>query len=205
MSDVPLGLAGRLARMFIESRLTPLIILFSILLGVGATMLLPREEEPQITVPMADVIVSMPGATAQEVEQRVTFPMEKLVRELPGVEYIYSTSRAGSTILIVRFLVGTPPEEALVRLYNKLYANFDRIPPGVSKPLIKSHSIDDVPILAVTFSSPTLSAYELRQVVAQLEEEVKQVDNVSETTLLGGQRRQAVSYTHLTLPTNREV
>ncbi|CAN0039480.1 unnamed protein product, partial [Phaeothamnion confervicola] len=107
-----------------------------------------------------------------------------------GVEYVYSTTRPGSAMLIVRFLVGTPPEEALVRLYNKLYANFDKIPPGVSRPLIKPHSIDDVPILSLTFSSPTLSAMELRQLMAQLEEEVKQVDNVSETTLLGGQRRQ---------------
>ena len=185
-----LGLAGRLAQAFIDSSLTPLLILFSLLLGLGATLTLPREEEPQITVPMADVFVSMPGASAAEIEQRVTFPMEKLVRELQGVEYVYSTTRPGSSMLIVRFLVGTPSEDALVRLYNKLYANFDRIPPGTSKPLIKARSIDDVPILGLTFHSPTLSAFELRQVVAQLEEEVKQVENVSETTLLGGQRRQ---------------
>jgi multidrug efflux pump subunit AcrB len=179
-----------MAQVFIKSSLTPLMILFSLLLGLGATLLLPREEEPQITVPMADVFVSMPGASAKEIEQRVTFPMEKLVRELQGVEYVYSTSRPGSAMLIVRFLVGTPPEDALVRLYSKLYANFDKIPPGATQPLIKAHSIDDVPILALTFSSPSSSAFELRQVVAQLEEEVKQVDNVSETTLLGGQRRQ---------------
>lgn len=184
------GLAGRLARMFLNSSLTPLLILVFLLLGVGATLVLPREEEPQITVPMADVLVSMPGASAQEVEQRLTTPLEKLVRELPGVEYVYSTSRPGGTLVIVRFLVGTPGEDALVRLYSKIYANLDRIPPGASQPLIKAHSIDDVPILSLTFSSPTLGAYPLRAVAAQVEEEVKQVPDVSETTLLGGLRRQ---------------
>jgi hypothetical protein len=190
MKEVEMGLAGRLAKMFINSSLTPLLILIALLLGIGATVILPREEEPQITVPMADVFVAMPGASAHEVEQRVTYPMEKLIRELPGVEYVYSTSRPGSSMVIVRFLVGTPTEDAVVRLYNKLYANFDLIPPGTSKPLIKSRAIDDVPIMALTFSSPTLSAFELRQVAAQVDEQLKQVDNVSETTLLGGQRRQ---------------
>ncbi len=190
MKPLELGLAGRLAKAFIDSRLTPLLILVSILLGVGATLILPREEEPQITVPMADVFVSMPGATAEEVEQRVTFPIEKLVRELPGVEYVYSTSSPGRSLVIVRFLVGVDPENALVRLYNKLYSNFDRIPPGVSQPLIKSRSIDDVPILSLTLSSSTLSSYELRQLAAQLDEQIKQVPDVSETRLLGGLRRQ---------------
>ncbi|MBI3928408.1 MAG: efflux RND transporter permease subunit [Armatimonadetes bacterium] len=186
----PQGLAGRLAAASIHSRLTPLFILISLLLGTGATMILPREEEPQITVPMADVLVSMPGANAEEVEQRVTFPMEKLIRELPGVEYVYSTTRPGQSLVIVRFYVGTPPEEAIVRLYHKLYANFDRIPPGVSQPLIKSRSIDDVPILTLTLTSPRASGFELRQLAAQLDEQIRQVDDVSETTLIGGQRRE---------------
>jgi multidrug efflux pump subunit AcrB len=185
-----LGLAGRMASFFLNSSLTPLLILVSLLLGLGATLVLPREEEPQITVPMADVLVSMPGASAQEVEQRLTTPLEKLVRELPGVEYVYSTSRPGGTMVIVRFLVGTPSEDALVRLYSKIYANLDRIPAGASQPLIKAHSIDDVPILALTFSSSQLGAYPLRAVAAQVEEEVKQVADVSETTLIGGLRRQ---------------
>ena len=184
------GLAGRLASFFLNSSLTPLLILVSLLLGLGATAILPREEEPQITVPMADVLVSMPGASAQEVEQRLTTPLEKLVRELPGVEYVYSTSRPGGTALIVRFLVGTPSEDALVRLYSKIYANLDRVPPGASQPLIKAHSIDDVPILALTFSSFDLGAYPLRAVAAQVEEEIKKVPDVSETTLLGGLHRQ---------------
>ncbi|HEY9641447.1 MAG TPA: efflux RND transporter permease subunit, partial [Coleofasciculaceae cyanobacterium] len=115
-----LGFVGKLAKQFIDSKLTPLIILVALLLGIGATAILPREEEPQITVPMADVFVQMPGASAKDVEQRVTTPLEKLIKELPGVEYVYSTSRPGTSLVIVRFLVGQNPEAAIVQLYNKL-------------------------------------------------------------------------------------
>lgn len=184
------GLAGRLAAMFLNSKLTPLVILVSLLLGLGATLVLPREEEPQIIVPMADVLVAMPGASAEDVEQRVTWPAEKLIQELPGVEYLYSITRPGESLIIVRFLVGTDPEDALIRLYTKMYANFDKIPPGASQPLIKSRSIDDVPILTLTLSSASLHGQDLRAVAAQLDEQIKQVPDVSETTLIGGQRRQ---------------
>jgi len=186
----PLGFVGNLAKRFIESKLTPLMIIVALLLGIGATFILPREEEPQITVPMADVFVQMPGASAKEVEQRVTFPMEKLIKELPGVEYVYSTTKPGSSLVIVRFYVGQKTEDAIVQLYNKLYANFDKIPPGASQPLIKSRSIDDVPILTLTLWSEQANAFELRQIAAQLDEQIKQVPDVSETTLIGGQRRQ---------------
>jgi multidrug efflux pump subunit AcrB len=184
------GFVGRLAKQFIDSKLTPLIIVVALLLGIGATFILPREEEPQITVPMADVFVQMPGASAKDVEQRVTMPMEKLIKELPGVEYIYSTSRPGSSLIIVRFLVGQNTEDSIVQLYNKLYANFDKIPPGVSQPLIKSRSIDDVPILTLTLWGEQSTGAELRQIAAQLDEQIKQVPDVSETTIIGGQKRQ---------------
>ncbi len=147
------GIAGRIARAFIDSKLTPLLIITSILLGAAAMLLLPREEEPQIKVPMIDVLVSMPGFSAKEVEERATRPMEKLLWEIPGVEYIYSTSREGESLAIVRFKVGEDIERSLVKLNQKLQANFDRIPHGVSLPLIKPKSIDDVPILALTFHS----------------------------------------------------
>ncbi|HIK17001.1 MAG TPA: efflux RND transporter permease subunit [Leptolyngbyaceae cyanobacterium M33_DOE_097] len=189
-SSYKLGFVGKLAKQFIDSKLTPLIILVSLLLGIGATLILPREEEPQITVPMADVFVQMPGASAKDVEQRVTAPMEKLIKELPGVEYVYSTSRPGSSLVIVRFLVGQNTEDSIVQLYNKLYANFDKIPPGVSQPLIKSRSIDDVPILTLTLWGEQSSGAELRQIAAQLDEQIKQVPDVSETTIIGGQKRQ---------------
>lgn len=131
------GIAGQIARAFIDSKLTPLIILASVLLGVGAIIMLPREEEPQIKVPMIDVLVSMPGFSAKEVEERATRPMEKLLWEIPGVEYIYSTSRPGESLAIVRFKVGEDVEKSLVKLNQKLQSNFDRIPRGVSPPLIK--------------------------------------------------------------------
>jgi multidrug efflux pump subunit AcrB len=185
-----LGLAGRIAGAFINSKLTPLIIVTSVLLGLAAVWLLPREEEPQIKVPMIDVLVSMPGFSAKEVEERATRPMEKLLWEIPGVEYIYSTSRPGESLVIVRFLVGEDVELSLVKLTEKLRSNFDRIPHGVSFPLIKPKSIDDVPILALTFHSAMYDHLTLRRLAAQVEEEIKQVPLVAETSLIGGARRQ---------------
>jgi len=185
-----IGFAGRVAHAFIDSKLTPLIIIASVLLGVMAVLLLPREEEPQIKVPMIDVMVAMPGFSAKEVEQRATRPMEKLLWEIPGVEYIYSTSSEGQCIAIVRFKVGEDIEKSLVKLNQKLQSNFDRIPPGVTFPLIKPKSIDDVPILALTFHSDHYDHYTLRRLVAQVDDAVKQVPLVAETTIIGGARRQ---------------
>ena len=178
------------ARAFVNSKLTPLILFTSIALGLGAVWLIPREEEPQIKVPMIDVLVSMPGATAKEIEERATRPMEKLLWEIPGVEYIYSTSSTGQSLAIVRFRVGETPERALVRLNQKLQSNFDRIPHGVSNPLIKERSIDDVPILALTFHSNRYDHLTLRRLVAQVDDAVKQVPMVAETNIIGGSVRQ---------------
>jgi multidrug efflux pump subunit AcrB len=184
-----LGIAGRIAAAFIDSKLTPLVIIISILLGVAAVIMLPREEEPQIKVPMVDVMVSMPGFSAQEVEQRATSPMEKLLWEIPGVEYIYSTSQPGQSLVIVRFKVGEDVEKSLVKLNQKLQSNFDRIPHGVGAPLIKAKSIDDVPILALTFHSSKYNHLELRRLTAQVEESIKQIPLAAETTIIGGARR----------------
>ncbi len=184
------GLAGKIAHAFIASPLTPLVILASLLLGFFSIWQTPREEEPQIVVPMLDVFVNMPGASAAEVEQRVTIPMERLLHEIPGVEYLYSTSQPGGALVIVRFYVGVKEEDAIVRTYNKLYANFDRIPQGASQPLIKARSIDDVPVLAMTFWGKNYDAAAVRRIAAEVQQAVKQVENVSETTLIGGQRRE---------------
>jgi multidrug efflux pump subunit AcrB len=184
------GPAGRLARAFINSKLTPLVIAASILLGFGAVILLPREEEPQIIVPMIDVFVEMPGASAREVEERVSRPMEKLLWEIPGVEYIYSTSSPGFSMAVVRFYVGQNEEDAIVRLNQKMFANFDLIPPGASPPLVKPRSINDVPILALTLSSDRYDHFTLRRVAAQINDQIKEVSDVSEVTIIGGQRRQ---------------
>lgn len=188
--ETSLGFAGGLAARFVDSKLTPILVLASVLLGLAATLMLPREEEPQIKVPMIDVFVSMPGATAKEIEQRVTRPMEKLLWEIPDVEYLYSTSSPGQSMVIVRFEVGQDIEEALVRLNQKLETNYDRIPAGVSPPLVKPRSIDDVPILALTFHGQDQGHDTLRRLVAQVDEYVKQVPMVSETTMIGGLRRQ---------------
>ena len=185
-----LGLAGKFARAFINSKLTPLIISGSILLGVGAVLLLPREEEPQIVVPMIDVFVQMPGASAKEIEERITKPMEKLLWEVPGVEYVYSTSAPGRAMAVVRFYVGENEESSIVRLNQKMFANLDLIPPGASHPLVKPRSIDDVPILALTLSSDRYDHFMLRQVAAQLHDQIKEVADVSEVKIIGGQRRQ---------------
>jgi multidrug efflux pump subunit AcrB len=185
-----LGFVGRVVHFFIDSKLTPLFVIASVLLGAGAVALLPREEEPQIIVPMIDLFVQAPGMSAKEVEERVTKPMEQLLWEIPGVEYVYSTSSPGLSMVIVRFLVGENEEAAIVRLNQKMYANFDKIPPGVSAPLIKPRRIDDVPVLALTLWSKRYDHYDLRRVAAQLNAEIAQVKNVSVTTLIGGYRRQ---------------
>src|SRR5208337_450338 len=184
MTRGKLGFAGRVAHYFINSKLTLLLMGFSLVLGAFAVLETPREEEPQIIVPMMDVFVEMPGATAQEVEQRVTAPMEKLLWEIPGVEYVYSTTRPGMCMAIVRFKVGEKEEDSIVKLYNKLYSNFDLIPPGASKPLIKPRSIDDVPILALTFWSNRYDSYTLRRVASEVDREIKSIDDISGTKLI---------------------
>ncbi len=189
-SNNRMGFAGRLASTFIASKLTPLGIIASLLLGYLAIVMLPREEEPQIKVPMIDVLVSMPGASPKEVEERLSIPMEKLLYELPGVEYIYSTSMQGQSLLVVRFFVGESLETSIVRLNQKLATNFDRIPKSVRKPLIKPHTIDDVPIMALTFHSKSYGHYTLRRLAAQVDDSINNISDVAETKLIGGTKRQ---------------
>jgi len=180
---------GRITRMFVNSKLTPLIVIASILMGIFAVISTPREEEPQIKVPMFDVFVAMPGSSAKEVEERVTAPMEKKLWEIPGVEYIYSIVQPGMNLTIVRFYVGEDEEKSLTKLYNKLYSNFDIIPFGVSQPLIKFKSIDDVPILSLTLYSKQYDHFALRRMAAQLCDQIKEIDDVSETRIIGGYKR----------------
>jgi len=184
------GFAGGLAKSFIDSKLTPLIILLSLLLGVFAIIMTPREEEPQIVVPMIDVFVQMPGASPAEVEKRVINPMEKLLWEIPGVEHIYSTAQNEGAMTIVRFKVSEDAEKSLVKIMEKMEHNKDRIPPNVYGPYIKSRSIDDVPILALTLHSKTEDHYMLRRAAAQLTNELKSVNDVSDVNIIGGQRRE---------------
>ncbi len=183
------GIAGRLAGAFIHSKLTPLVIVGSLAMGLFAVLAIPREEEPQILVPMLDVMTAMPGASPEEIEQRVTNPVESLMHEIPGVEYVYSISSPGQSLVIVRFLVGTSEEDALVKVYSKLYSNADRMPQGASQPLIKARSIADVPILALTLWGQHNNGYQLRQMADEVQHTIRQIPDVSETTILGGQPR----------------
>ena len=188
-SGQPYGFAGKLAAIFATSKLTPIIVLASILLGVFSILMLPREEEPQINVPMIDVFSALPGATPAEIENRLTRPLEKLLWEIPGVEYLYSTSSPGRSVIIVRYKVGTEIEPALVRLNQRLHAHLDRLPLGAAAPLVKPRTIDDVPILALTFSSATHDHLALRRLAQHVDDAIKTIPQVAETTLIGGVRR----------------
>ncbi len=177
-------------RTFVDSKLTPLLVISSLLLGAFAIMFTPSEEEPQIVVPMVDVMVSMPGASPREIESRVISPMERLLWEIPGVEYVYSTAMDGRALTIVRFYVGQDVEDSLLKTYDKLYSHFDWIPPGCSKPLVKPHSIDDVPIVTLTLWGDGYDARQLRELAARLRNEIKQIPGISSTFIKGGLKRQ---------------
>ena len=183
------GGATRLAQAFINSKITPLLIIAILLLGLFALSLTPREEEPQIVVPMIDIMVQHPGATPEEVENLITKPLEKILWEIPGVEYIYSSSFHSFSLVTVRYYVGTDMEKATVRLNDKIQDNMDRMPPGTLPPLIKVRSIDDMPVLGLTLWSDTYDGYRLRQIAAELKDEIQDVPEVSTVEILGGRRR----------------
>ncbi|NTV49584.1 MAG: efflux RND transporter permease subunit [Geobacteraceae bacterium] len=185
-----LGFAGKIARAFINSKLTPLIVGASLLLGFFAVKMTPREEEPQIVVPMIDIYLPMPGSSPQEVQERVVKPFEAKLWEIKGVEYLYSMSRPGVGVITVRFLVGQPMEESLVKLYNKVMGSRSVLPPGASEPLVVPKSIDDVPILALTLWSDRYDHGTLRAVANEVADELKKSGNSAETTITGGLPRQ---------------
>lgn len=184
------GLLTKITETFVDSKLVPIIIGFCLLLGIIALTKTPSEEEPQIVVPMIDIFVSMPGASPKEIEQQVIGPMEKLLWEIPGVEYIYSTADRGKALTIVRYYVGEDPEKSLVKTYDKLYSHFDWIPPGCSKPLLKQRTIDDVPILVLTFWGRNYDEYTIRRIVARINDEIRAIPGVSETNIIGGYKRE---------------
>ncbi len=185
-----LGFAGKIARAFIDSKLTPLIVAASLLLGLYAVLATPREEEPQIVVPMVDIYLPLPGSSPKEVQERVVKPIEKKMWGIKGVEYIYSASRPGLGIVTVRFLVGEDMEKSLVKLYNKIMSNRGVLPPGAGEPLVSPKSIDDVPILTLTLWSARYDHSILRSLARELCDELKKSDNVAETEIKGGLSRQ---------------
>ena len=190
LDGAPSGVAGRLAAVFIDSKLTPLFVFFALALGALAIVITPREEEPQIKVPMVDVFASLPGRGVVEVERQAAAPLEKAFWSIPGVEYVYSTSSPGGLLAVVRFRVGEDPDRALVRVRGKIDAMAADWPPDLAPPLVKARSIDDVPVWAMTFWGPGQDAATLRQVAAEVENEVKTIPEVSDTALIGGLRRE---------------
>ncbi|MEO5614995.1 MAG: efflux RND transporter permease subunit, partial [Cypionkella sp.] len=171
----PLGIAGRLTRAFIASSLTPLFILAALAAGLVALTSLPREEEPQISVPMVDIHVAAPGLRAEDAVKLVTEPLEVIVKGIAGVEHVYSQTRDDGALVMVRFAVGTRSEDAVLRVHDKVRANLDRIPVGIPEPLIVGRGIDDVAILAVTLSGKPgsgVGANDLTRIARALQAEV---------------------------------
>jgi len=189
-----MGISGRIARQFLTSHLTPLLALIAILLGAFAVMVTPREEEPQINVTMANVMIPFPGATSKDVETLVATPAEQVLSQIQGLEHVYSVSRPGMAVLTLQFKVGVPRTEALVRLHDTLQANRDWVKPelGVGEPLVKPKGIDDVPIVSLTLWNPdlTLAGYELERIAHAAEAELKRVPGTREVTTIGGPGRE---------------
>ncbi len=185
----PLGFSGRVARLFLENQLTPLLALTALLMGVFAILVTPREEEPQIDVTFANIFVPFPGASANEVENLVATPMEKVLGEISGVKHIYSVSRPGLAVLTVQYQVGVHRNDAIVRLYNAVYSNQDWRPPGtgILQPLIKPKGIDDVPILSLTLWSrdPRLGGYELGKIARATISDIKRVPDTRNVYTVG--------------------
>jgi multidrug efflux pump subunit AcrB len=189
-SEPKLGFSGNVARRFQEAKLTPLLAVAGLLLGLLAVLITPREEEPQINVTMANVLVPFPGASAAEVEHLVAIPMEQVLAEIEGVEHTYSVSRPGLATLTVQFEVGQERTDAIVRLYNAIFSNRDWQPPGsgVLEPLVKPMGIDDVPVVAVTLwtEDPERGAHDLKRVAHAIEAEIKRVPGTRDVYTIGG-------------------
>jgi multidrug efflux pump subunit AcrB len=184
------GLAGKIAKVFIGSKLTVLLMVVFMVIGVYSSFLIPREEEPQIDVPMADIFVGYPGASPTEVESRVLKPLEQLISNIKGVEYVYSTAMKEQGMVIVQFYVGEDIERSFVKLYNEINKHMDHMPKGVTFPLVKTRAIDDVPMLGLTLWSENYDDYQLSQIAQELEHEIKSVHDVAITHKIGGRNRQ---------------
>ena len=184
------GLAGSIAKVFMNSKLTILLMIMFMVIGMYSSYLIPREEEPQIDVPIADIFVSYPGASPQEVESRVIKPLEKIVSNIKGIEYVYSTSMNEQAMLIVQFYVGEDIERSFVKLYNEIMKHMDQMPQGVSMPLVKTRAIDDVPMLALTLWSENYDDFQLKQISSELTSEIEKITDVAITKQIGGRNRQ---------------
>lgn len=184
------GFSGRIAEFFINSKLTILLMIALMIIGVYSSTLIPREEEPQIIVPMADVMVGYPGASPAEVENRVVKPLEKIISNIKGVEHVHSMAMNGKAMIIVQFYVGQDTERSYVKLYDELMKNKNIFPKGVYEPMVKTRSIDDVPMLGLTLWSEKYNDYQIRQISEEVTSEIKKIKDVSLTNIIGGRARQ---------------
>ena len=183
------GLAGRLAQPFINSKITPLLMAAFLGIGIYSVWLTPKEEDPQIEVPMVDIFVEQPGATPDEVESRIVEPLERLLSNIEGVEYIYATAMPGQAAVSVRYYVGEDIPRSLVKLYEQILKRMEQMPPGASMPLLKTRAVNDVPILSLTLHSNTYSDYELRQMGTELAAELQRAEGVAAVDVIGGRQR----------------
>lgn len=190
MSQHKLNSAGRLANLFVTSKLTILFMLACILLGLLAVTLTPREENPQIVVPGAQVWVTLPGASAEEVEELVIRPLEGIVKQIAGVDHTYATAVNSMGVLMVQFKVGEDKEKSLVKLYDRVLGQRDRLPAGAGEPLIRSVDVDDVPIVTVTLASEIYDDYALKRLADRLMEGLRSLDKVSAISVKGGRDRE---------------
>ncbi|MCJ7801677.1 MAG: efflux RND transporter permease subunit, partial [Candidatus Marinimicrobia bacterium] len=184
------GISGKIAHFFINSKLTILLMIGLMIIGVYSSFLIPREEEPQIIVPMADVMVGYPGANPLEVESRVVKPLEKIISDIKGVEHVHSMAMNGQAVIVVQFYVGEDTERSYVKLYDELMKHENMFPQGVYKPVVKTRSIDDVPMLGLTLWSENYNDFQLRQIAEEVTSEVEKVKEVSITKVIGGRNRE---------------
>ena len=185
-----LGMAGWIAKTFIHSPLAPLLLIASLAIGILGLMITPRQEDPQILVPVVDIFYKFPGASSSQVASLATDPLERMMSEIPGVKHVYSASRRGSGMVTVQFKVGEETENSLVKLYDKLMSNQDKIPPGVSQPLVKPKGADDVPAVTLTLWSEEVDDASLRLVALEVMQRLKEVPNTAQSFITGGRREQ---------------
>ncbi|MBZ9778946.1 efflux RND transporter permease subunit [Psychroflexus sp. CAK8W] len=188
------GIAGKLANAFLTSKITILLMVVFMGVGIYATLLIPREEEPQIDVPMADIFVSYPGASPKEIESKVIIPLERVISNIDGIEYVHTNSMQGQAMLIAQFYVGEDIERSYVKLHDEIMRHMDQIPKGVSQPLIKTRSINDVPVVGLTLHSEKFDDFRLKQIADELIMEIEKVENVASTEVIGGRSRELKIY-----------
>lgn len=186
VQKVPLGMAGAVADFFIDSPLSPLLLLTTLFIGMIGLLFTPRQEDPEISVPMIDILLQYPGASAEQVNSLAVEPLERLMSEIPGVKHVYSASQREQGMVTVRFVVGEALRPSIVKVHDKLQSNLDKMPPGVSMPLVKPKGIDDVPVVTLTLWSQQIQDMALRTLAHNLLHRLKEVPNTGAGFVVGG-------------------